>query len=132
MGSAAGEAMPCGASGAPVPALIATGPRRSAPSPRDERGALVPGPNLTSEERHEETTSTQISGCERDAWGPPAGAVVLLLLLSILSSQYYRGIGMNNNSYRGSRGSHGGLGGRSEIATLNRPFCGVGALLLAL
>ena len=38
----AGEAMPCGASGAPVPALIATGPRRSAPSPRDERGALVP------------------------------------------------------------------------------------------
>ena len=33
----------------------------------------------------------------------------------------------------GSRGSHGGLRGRSEIiATLNRPFCGVGALPLAL
>ena len=32
----------------------------------------------------------------------------------------------------GSWGSHGGLGGRSEIATLNRPFCGVGALPLAL
>ena len=32
----------------------------------------------------------------------------------------------------GSRRSHGGLGGRSEITTLNRPFCGVGALPLAL
>ena len=30
----------------------------------------------------------------------------------------------------GSRGSHGGLGGRSEIAT--DPFCGVGALPLTL
>ena len=43
-----GEAMPCGASGAPVPALIATGPRRSAPSPRDERRALVPGNDAIS------------------------------------------------------------------------------------
>jgi len=41
----AGEAVPCGAADAPrrVPALIATGPRRRAPGPRDERGALVPG-----------------------------------------------------------------------------------------